>query len=179
MPDFGPAGVVIFHVVYGGSTFAFRIREDGTGMKKVISQQIIQIQSVSPDRQWVIAWAAVAGEEGKSATQAFPIGGGPPIRILGEMCFPRWQPDQKFVYLSVVKAMNLASAVGRTYVLPLPPGKILPNIPPSGFRSDAEIAAIAGVRVIDLGDVGPGPTQDVYSFSRQTVLRNLYRIPLP
>ena len=75
--------------------------------------------------------------------------------------------------------MNLAGAVGRTYVLPLPPGKILPNIPPGGFRSEAEIAALASVRVIDLADVGSGPTHDVYAFSRQTVQRNLYCIPLP
>ena len=95
------------------------------------------------------------------------------------MCFLRWQPDKKFVYLSVLRGMNLAGAVGRTYVLPLPPGKILPNIPPGGFRSEAEIAALAGVRVIDLADVAPGPSPDIYAFSRQTVQRNLYRIPLP
>jgi eukaryotic-like serine/threonine-protein kinase len=179
MPDFGRPGELIFRVVNGGSTFAFRIREDGTGMQKLISQQISEVHSVSPDRQWVIAWSAVAGEESNSATQAFPIGGGLPIRILGEMCFLRWQPDQKFVYLSVFRGMNLAGAAGRTYVLPLPPGKVLPNIPPGGFRSETEIAALPGVRVIDLADVGPGPSPDVYTFSRQTVQRNLYRIPLP
>ncbi len=66
-----------------------------------------------------------------------------------------------------------------TYVLPLPPGKMLPNIPPGGFQSEAEIATLPGVRVIDVADVAPGPTPDVYAFSRQTVQRNLYRIPIP
>jgi len=74
---------------------------------------------------------------------------------------------------------SFSGAVGRTYVLPLPPGKVLPNIPPGGFRSEAEIAALASVRVIDLADVAPGPSPDTYAFSRQTVQRNLYRIPLP
>jgi hypothetical protein len=55
----------------------------------------------------------------------------------------------------------------------------LPNIPPGGFRSEAAIAALAGVRVIDLAEVAPGPSPDIYAFSRQTVQRNLYRIPLP
>jgi hypothetical protein len=32
--------------------------------------------------------------------------------------------------------------------------------------------------VIDAGDVSPGPKPGVYAFSRQTVHRNLYRIPL-
>jgi hypothetical protein len=56
---------------------------------------------------------------------------------------------------------------------------MLPNIPSGGFRSEAEIATLPGARVIDAADVAPGPTPDVYAFSRQTVQRNLYRIPIP
>jgi hypothetical protein len=67
---------------------------------------------------------------------------------------------------------------GNTYVLPLPPGRVLPEIPAGGFRSEAEIASLPGVRVIDNLDVSPGPTPDVYAFSRETVQRNLFRIPL-
>jgi hypothetical protein len=33
--------------------------------------------------------------------------------------------------------------------------------------------------VIDAADVAPGPTSDVYAFSRQTMQRNLYQIPIP
>jgi eukaryotic-like serine/threonine-protein kinase len=179
MPDFGPPGELLFHAYEGSSTFAFRIREDGTGRRKLAPQQISELSDVSPDRQWVIAVAAIPGDESNSGTQAFPIGGGAPILIFGEICMLRWQPGGKFLYLSIFTGMQSAGASGRTYVLPLPHGKILPNIPPGGFRSEAEIAILPGARVIDAADVAPGPTPDVYAFSRQTVQRNLYRIPIP
>jgi hypothetical protein len=112
-------------------------------------------------------------------THAFPIGGGPPILIFGDNCILRWQPGGKLLYLSIFTGMQSAGATGRTYILPLPPGKMLPNIPPGGFRSEAEIATLPGARVIDAADVAPGPTSDVYAFSRQTMQRNLYQIPIP
>ena len=181
MPDFGPAGELIFHAYEGSSTFAFRIREDGTGRRKLASQQISELRDVSPDRRWVIAGAAIPGDKSNSTmqTHAFPIGGGPPILIFGDNCILRWQPGGKLVYLSIFTGMQSAGATGRTYILPLPPGKMLPNIPPGGFRSEAEIATLPGARVIDAADVAPGPTSDVYAFSRQTMQRNLYQIPIP
>ena len=72
-----------------------------------------------------------------------------------------------------------AFAYGRTYVLPVRRGSMLPDLPARGFRSEGEVAAVPGVQVIEHGDVAPGPTPSVYAFSRETVQRNLYRIPLP
>jgi hypothetical protein len=51
-------------------------------------------------------------------------------------------------------------------------------MPPTGFASAADIAAVPGTRLIDAADPAPGPTPDVFAFSRETVQRNLYRIPL-
>jgi hypothetical protein len=69
---------------------------------------------------------------------------------------------------------------GRTYIVPLPPGKILPPIPPGGFHSEQEIARLPGAHWIDTDIPGaPGPNRDVYAFERRTVQRNLYRIPIP
>jgi hypothetical protein len=41
------------------------------------------------------------------------------------------------------------------------------------------MAKYPGVRVIDAADIAPGPTPDVYAFSKETTQRNLYRIPIP
>jgi hypothetical protein len=75
--------------------------------------------------------------------------------------------------------MNTALAAGHTYAIPLAPGKMLPAIPPDGFHSETEIAALPGVRMIDVADVAPGATPATYAFSRQSAQRNLYLIPLP
>ena len=64
-------------------------------------------------------------------------------------------------------------------MIPLSSGQTFPPIPSGGFQSDAEIAKLPGVKVIDAYDVAPGPTSGVYAYSRQAVQRNLYRIPVP
>ena len=178
MPFFGPPGELVFHSIEGRSTFAFRINEDGTGRQKLSASEISQLQGISPDGKFVIASTGVNGQN--LATQAFPISGAPPIPVFaGTLCFLRWQPDEKFLYLSVATGMNSARASGHTYIIPLAPGNLFPKIPPDGFRSESEITALQGVRVIDAADVSPGSSPETYAFSRQTVQRNLYRIPLP
>ena len=76
-------------------------------------------------------------------------------------------------------AESSAAAFGRTYVIPVSPDKLFPPIPRGGFHSEDEIARLPGVRVIEAADVFPGPTPETYAYSRQTVQRNLYRVPLP
>ena len=53
MPYFLPPDEVVFHAIEGGSTFAFRVREDGTEKRKVTSSQIWQVVGVSPDSKFV------------------------------------------------------------------------------------------------------------------------------
>ena len=91
----------------------------------------------------------------------------------------RWSLDGRHAYLSIQYGQASAFGVGRTYVLPLAPGSVLPHIPAGGFRTEAEVAAQPGVEVLPYGDLAPGPTPSVYAFSRITTTRNLYRIPLP
>jgi hypothetical protein len=64
-------------------------------------------------------------------------------------------------------------------VIPLEPGRLLPEIPAGGFQTEAEITKLPGVRIIEAADVAPGPTSSVYALSRETTQRNLYRIPIP
>jgi hypothetical protein len=72
----------------------------------------------------------------------------------------------------------VSSDRGRTYAVPLPPGEILPEIPVGGFRSEAQIAMLPGARLVESLDVGPGPSSGAYVFARETLLRNLYRVPI-
>ena len=179
MPYFGPPGELVFHSIEGNSTFAFRVHEDGPGRQKLTPAEITQLEGVSPDGQLVIGWSGIIDQKTVAGTKAFPTAGGPPKPILDGICFLKWQPDGKFLYLSVASGMNTAFASGHTYVIPLAPGRLLPDMPPDGFHSEAEIAAIPGVRLLDVGDVAPGSSPETYAFSRQTVQRNLYRISLP
>jgi serine/threonine protein kinase len=177
MPYFLRPGELVYHANEESSTFAFRIHEDGTGKQTLTAAS--QIHGVSPDGQFVILWNRGNALKTGLGTKAIPLSGGPPMPIFDGICVLRWQPDGRVLYLSVSTGMNTALGSGHTYVIPLAPGKLFPAIPRDGFHSEAEIAALPGVRLLDVGDVAPGTTTGTYAFSRQTVQRNLYRIPLP
>jgi len=178
MPLFGLPGELVVHSVEGGASFAFRVLEDGTGKQKLATQQISEILSISPDAQWLVISGSPIGGETTMSTLLLPMNGGPSIEIVNAFGKAQWQPDGRFFYLSVYTGMQSAGAYGKTYVLPVPHGKMLPDILAGGFPSEGAIAALPGVRVIDSADIDPGATPDVYAFSRQTIHRNLYRVPL-
>jgi hypothetical protein len=119
-----------------------------------------------------------SGGETTMSTLLVPMNGGPSIEIVEAFSKAQWQPDSRFFYLSVYTGMQSAGAYGKTSVLPVPHGKMLPDIPAGGFPSEAAIAALPGVRVIDSAYIAPGASPDAYAFSRQAIHRNLYRVPL-
>ncbi len=174
-PVFGPGGEIVFRVLEGNSFFVYCVRNDGSGLRRVINQPDASPRSISRDGQWLMA-----SGEGFSVT-AFPLRAGSPVPILRANVAlsnvrVRWSPDGRFLVVSLPTAALLTA--GRTYAIPLSPGKALPEVPVGGFQSEAEIAKLAGARRIDAYDVEFGPSQEVYAFARYTMQRNLYRIPL-
>ena len=176
-PVFGPDGEVFFRAREGTYGFAYRVRVDGTGLRKAVEPAVIGTRAVSRDGRWLVTYSR-ANEERAGATLAFLLGGGPPIRISGPGGTPKWSMDGRFLFLSLAST-SYSGRTGNTYVLPLRSGKVFPEIAAGAFPTEAEIARLPGVRVIGSPDVAPGPTPGVYAFSRERVQRNLYRIPLP
>jgi len=71
------------------------------------------------------------------------------------------------------------TSLDKTYVFPLAPGRPLPENLIHGLPPEQEILKLPGVRVILSNDIAPGPTADIYAFTRESVHRNLYRVPVP
>ncbi len=176
-PVFGPDGEIFFRVFQGLSAFVYRVRPDGTGLRKVIEQPIAGVIGVSPGGHWLAV--KLPGPEG-STIAAIPLGGGPLTPFLtsfGGESRLKWSRDGKWIFVLLPTSAMLTS--GRTVALPLPPGRELPQVPPGGFRSGNEIAKLPGARVVNTFDMAPGATIETYAFALQTVQRNLYRIPTP
>jgi dipeptidyl aminopeptidase/acylaminoacyl peptidase len=169
--QFGPSGEIFFRYTEGSSGFVYRVMPDGTGLRKALEQPVFYLVAVSPDGRWIEAWAPNPGT-GRSAVQMFPLAGGSPI-VIGGTTFLRWSSSGDTLWIT-----GGAVPDGRTYIVPLPPGKILPRVPPGGLVSKEEIAGLPGARRIDATGA-PSPSRDVYAFERRTVQRNLYRIPIP
>jgi serine/threonine protein kinase len=170
-PVFGIDTEIFFRKVEGTSGFLYRIREDGTGLRKAIATPMYQVAGISPDREWLVMDSPP--EEGSSVGLAFPLRGSTLMRVPPSR--HEWSRDGKYLFLEA----GVAGA-GVTRVVPLPPSRALPTNPAGVVpSSDEEMGKLPGVRVIPSGDVAPGLTADVYAFTRVTVQRNLYRIPVP
>jgi eukaryotic-like serine/threonine-protein kinase len=171
-PMFGPAGEIFFRKIEGTSAFLYSVREDGTGPRKASESVIVNLFPYAyPNHKWIVVGMSPYGQV------VFPVTGGAPIvPHLVHTKALMWSGDGK--YLFIVGA-NQPGA--KTYVLPLSPGEVLPGsiLRAENFPSEAELAKFPGARIIPFGDVVPGPTADVYAFTRATVQRNLYRIPIP
>jgi DNA-binding winged helix-turn-helix (wHTH) protein/Tol biopolymer transport system component len=166
-PRFGPSGEIFFRSNDG---FVYRVQPDGTGMKKALEQSILMLFPVSPDGKWLMAWARPT-ENGQAVVHAFPLGGGPPVRI-GNRIRWQWSPNGRFLSIA------LPLAEGRTYIVPLPPSEALPPIPAGGIRSEQDVVDLPGARRIDALRAIPSPSPGVYVFYHSTTQRNLYRIPI-
>ena len=57
------------------------MQEDGNERRKVVADPILEFIAVSPDGQWVLAWAGVPDQEVPNAAVAFPVQGGTPIPV--------------------------------------------------------------------------------------------------
>ena len=168
-PLFDPSGDILFRARDRDYGFAYRVRPDGSGLRKVHEHPVIDNQGVTPDGRWLAVYARPTKERA-GGTILLPVGGGTPVPVYGTGLRIRWSRDGSLLFLTVS---------GRTYAMPVPRGEPLPEMPPGGFGSPADIAAAPGARLIEASDFAPGPEPDVYAFSRETVQRNLYRIPLP
>jgi len=177
MPFFAPDGEIVFRAIEGPSAFAYAVNLNGTGLRKLVEQPIAGVNGISSNGEWFIS--KISGEQGP-ITMAFAVSGGRPLPVLSagaSVGYNHFTWSRNAVLISV-SGSDPGSTSGRTYVVPVPNGKTLPQIPTGGFQSESEISRLRGVRIIDAYDVAPGPTSDVYAFSRTSTQRNLYRIPI-
>ena len=175
-PHFGDNGEIFFTKKEGTTTQAYRVHEDGTGLR-ILGDQVLVVNGVSQDKRW-----AVVGVSGVSGRRLMLIAtDGSPVRLIGTSSDTNfaWSPDGRLLYVSVPTSPLASGIVGRTYVIPLQPGQVLPPIPEGGFQAMDDLSKLRGVRVIEAYGAAPGPTPDVYAFARSSVQRNLYRIPIP
>jgi Tol biopolymer transport system component len=168
---------IVFRSLQGPSAFVYRAGLDGTGPARVSDEVIAGIIGVSPDGQWVLARTM------DRSVRAIPLRGGASLPVLVGMVsgdsHVAWAQDKIAISLPAEFGSITSGLRGKTFVLPLTRGQVFPQMPGGGFRSEADLAATPGVTVMEGYDVTIGPTPGTYAYSRQSVQRNVYRIPIP
>ncbi|MGO9272298.1 MAG: protein kinase domain-containing protein, partial [Terriglobia bacterium] len=176
-PVFGPDGYIFFRGAEGASNFLFRVKEDGSERQKVVPNPILDFFSVSPDGQWVCVTAPLRGYEIPIGGWAYPVAGGLPVKLCEGPCQGRWDQTGKLFCLTLYGLGHGAVPV-RSLIFPLRAGRDLPALPDFGIDSPADAGKLPGVDAID-ALTAPGFTASAYVFTRTSVHRNLYSIPVP
>ena len=169
-PVFGATGEVFFRGVEGTSAFLYRVKEDGGELRKAFDMSVVGLSGGSSDRSWLAL--------GSGGVVIFRVDGGAPLltAIRASSTTLSWSGDRKHLF---VQGKGAAATVDKAYVFPLSPGQMVPEGIVQGLPSEPELLKMPGARVIPLRNVVPGPTAETYAFTRQSVQRNLYRIPVP
>ena len=79
--------------------------------------------------------------------------------------------DGRFLFVSSVMSP------GKTLVVPVPPGKSLPDFPVSGITMSTG-QSLPGTHLIEHDWISPGPGPSTYAFAVTGLQRNLFRITL-
>jgi eukaryotic-like serine/threonine-protein kinase len=173
-PFFLPDGDLVFRAIEGGSNFLYRMKADGTGRRKISNQPVFDAFafSASPDGRWFLAASPGPNQEHTVQATAFAVDGSTSVPVCLGYCRLIWESTGKFVYL------YFPSLHEGNYPLPVLPGTGLPKLPPAGIsRAEDLTNAKAGAPIAQIIDSALSPS--VYAYTRQTIRRNLYRIPLP
>jgi eukaryotic-like serine/threonine-protein kinase len=168
-----------------GARFVYRIKEDGSDTEKIVRTSTSSSVNVCPDGKCVVVTADPT-EDMVGGVMLYPVGGGSPTLICAscvassvvshlERVGPQpsilsWSPDREFLYL------NFQSSI---YAIPLRPGQVLPPLPASGLRTEKDVAALPGARLIPERGAFTGPNPSVYAFTKVAVQHNIYRVPVP
>jgi serine/threonine protein kinase len=169
------AGQLFFRQLGGKADYLARVEEDGSGLTRILETKIVEFGGVSPDGEWATVGGRIESEIG---TFALAVRDRAQRRICAGPCFVQWSGDGKYIYVSTTRRPSATGSTKLTYIIPIPHGFGLLNLPASGIDGASE-AELAGIQSIPQGpDLAPGPDPQTYAFTRSAFQGNLFRIPL-
>ena len=148
----------------------YRMKTDGTGRRKITSERILDIASVSPDGRWVVAGSPNSDEEHTASMKAFPVDGGASVPLCVDYCILSWDTTGRYAYFS------FASHGRGSYALPVIHDVGLPKLPAGGARRQDFMNVKTDIAIPRSVQSAVNPS--VYAYTRETTRRNLYRIQL-
>ena len=168
----------------GGETtatpFLYHVNMDGSGLQKVVPNQVLFLYDVSPDGKWLAAWHENAivlystdGKTRRLICNSCGTAGGEDRGITPPMV--SWSRDGKRLYFH--EGYKTKALV--TYVIPLQSGRIVPDLPASGFQTMEAAAKALGGHLLCGERAFLSPDATVYAFPRLAAHRNIFRIRVP
>ncbi len=175
-PRFTPG--FIYYIKRGPTgSYAHRIHPDGSGDEQIWGENV-QGLTTSPDGRYLALGLDLKRDINNEGEQKVEIVDWARKRIqpVGNDMSAYWSGDGRSLILfggfaKVDKSLP-------TYVINLPPGSGIPELPANGLSNIRQLAELKNVRMIPEGMISVGRTPETYAYVKETVQRNLYRIPL-
>lgn len=156
-----------------GSAFAHRIRSDGTGDEQIWPEKIMTL-ATSPDGRYL---AVTISTKGRSEwTLEIVDWARKRIQPVCKDAIGYWSDDGKVFIATGGTGKRDTGAV--SYWIDLPTPDALPGLPSAGLHDVSQFGGLQHAHTIQSGLVGIGRKPGTYAFLRESVQRNLYRIPL-
>jgi len=172
LPVFLPDGDLLFRAVEGDANFLYRMHADGSSRRKVSPDHIFDFFTVSPDGRWAVVSAPDTSAEQPSAIFAVPVEGGSPVRLCINICYPKWDAHEDFMYIRFHEQDDPVS-----YALPIRRGYGLPDLPSTPISRIEDVKKLKSVVAIP-HIVDTAFSSSIYVYTVNSTYRNLYRIPL-
>jgi serine/threonine protein kinase/WD40 repeat protein len=174
---FAPDGDIFFVGGHPGDMFLQTIKQDGTGLRRIIPDRVVFLYAISPDGKWVATWV------GKDVN-LYPSAGGPAIQVCTDCAsggaedrgvtppLIRWSRDGKALYV-------FSERNHHSYSIPLQPGHILPPLPAGGLELGSVEKSLSDARMMTHDRAFMSSSPAVYAYPIVSSHRNIYRIPVP
>jgi Tol biopolymer transport system component len=154
--------------------YVHRVRPDGTDDQQIWDGKVLAL-ATSPDGRY-LAVAEPVKEDGEWRLEIVDWAQ-KRVQPVCNDALAYWSDDggSLILFTGIGKMRKNTS----TYLVALPPGKYLPELPPDGFSEFSQIAKVKNARMIPERVIALGRNPDTYAYVRASVQRNLYSIPLP
>ena len=169
-PNFLPNGDLMFRAVQDTNDYVFRKAANGGAVQKVLNEPVISLETVSPDGKWVLMGLQEDKDrEHIGRVKAVPLQGGPAVTLCRAVCFAQWDATGKGFLVNWMQAAE-------TYVLPVKSKTGLPDVPEGGFPGPEAMQGKATAKIPV--NMSSAASADLYSYTRISIRRNIYRIPI-
>ena len=171
-PKFTADGTIYFRATEGGKNYLYRMRSDGSGRERVLPGSILELFAVSRSGDWAAVMVEGKSPDAPPISALYRLRGQSPPVPLCSFCLPELSWDEESIYIFPAKPMQGILA----YVMSTASAVAQAAKSPAGI-DPARVPGAKPLRDV-YPPIAPSPQPHVYAFSRQTVQRNLYRVPM-
>jgi eukaryotic-like serine/threonine-protein kinase len=172
-PGFLANGDLIFRGSVQGTNYLMTRKQDGSGQRRLLEDPILDLMSLSPNGEWAMVGVKERKDEEHPHLLAYHVNTSTKIALCASICTGGWDLSGGYIFLSF-----LGDRGADTYFLPTLADGEPAKFPPNGVVRGEELKGMPGLRIAPAW-TDSAISSDVYSFTRSTNHRNLFRIPIP